>query len=89
MEIVILDRFDFSVKDYAYVDSEYEIITDLVLTQKSSFKINKKTINANTGDFIYVKSDDLYFGVIDSIENEKDHKFITALDFKEDRKSVV
>ena len=83
MEIVILDRFDFSVKDYAYVDSEYEIITDLVLTQKSSFKINKKTINANTGDFIYVKSDDLYFGVIDSIENEKDHKFITALDFKE------
>ena len=35
--IVILDRFDFSVKDYAYVDSEYEIITDLVLTQKIQF----------------------------------------------------
>jgi len=83
MEIVILDRFDFKIKDYAYVDSEYEVIIDLVLTQKSSFKINKDKVLASVGDYIYVRDSELYFGVIDSIEKEKDHTFITALDFKE------
>lgn len=83
MEIVILDKFNFNVKDNAYVDSEYEIVVDLVLTQKSSFKINKENINASVNDYIYVRDQALYFGVIDSIEKENDHIFITALDFKE------
>ena len=55
MEIVILDKFNFNVKDNAYVDSEYEIVVDLVLTQKSSFKINKENINASVNDYIKQK----------------------------------
>ncbi len=83
MQIVILDRFDFSIKDYAYVDSEYEVVIDIVLSQKSSFKINKSEVAASVGDFLYVRDNDLYFGVIDGVEKEGEHTFITTLDFKE------
>ena len=41
MELVILDRVDFSVKDNIRVASECEIVFDLVVTQRSIFKTEK------------------------------------------------
>src|SRR5690554_2886710 len=83
MELVILNRIDFSVKDNVRVANEFEILHDLVVTQRSTFKVDKKELNAKIGDYLYVKKDGLYFGVIESFIDENNYQLISCYDFKE------
>ena len=83
MELVILDRLNFSVKDNIRVASEFEILNDLVVTQRSTFKVDKRELNAKVGDYLYVKKDGLYFGVIESFIKENNYQLISCYDFKE------
>lgn len=83
MELVILDRLNFSVKDNIRVANEFEILHDLVVTQRSTFKVDKKELNAKIGDYLYVKKDGLYFGVIESFIKENNYQLISCYDFKE------
>ena len=83
MELVILDRISFSIKDNIKVASDFEIIYDLVVTQRSTFKVSNKSLNAKIGDYIYVKKDSFYFGVIESITKESNYQIISTFDFKE------
>ena len=83
MELVILDRVDFSVKDNIRVASEFEIVFDLVVTQRSIFKTEKRDLNVKIGDYLYVKKDGFYFGVVESITKENNYQMIACLDFKE------
>ena len=83
MELVILDRVDFGVKDNIKVASEFEIVFDLVVTQRSLFKTDKKELNAKVGDYLYVKQSGFYFGVIESISKESNYQMISCFDFKE------
>ena len=43
------------------IGDEFEIIHDIVITQKSYFKINKNELNAKVGDYVYVKNDNALF----------------------------
>src|SRR5690554_6046488 len=83
MELVILDRLNFSVKDNVRVANEFEILHDLIVTQRSTFKVDKKKINAKVGDYLYVKKDGLYFGIIESFIDENNYQLISCYDFKE------
>lgn len=83
MELVILDRVDFSVKDNIRVASEFEIVFDLVVTQRSIFKTEKRDLNIKIGDYLYIKKDGFYFGVVESITKENNYQMIACLDFKE------
>lgn len=89
MDLIILDRLDFSYKDHAYISGEFEIIHDIVITQTSYFKINKNSINGSIGDYVYVKHDNSYFGIIENIEDEITHLIIKTVDFKEIFKTEV
>lgn len=82
MEVIILNRSDFSYKDHAYV-SEFDISLDMVVTQKSTFKVNKQSIDAKIGDYVYIKDDGIYFGILENIEDEKTHLILACVDFKE------
>ncbi|HSH66774.1 MAG TPA: hypothetical protein VLB84_13510, partial [Bacteroidia bacterium] len=59
------------------------LIHDIVITQKSHFKINKSKLNVAVGDYVYVKEDNGYFGIVENIEDEKTHLVIASVDFKE------
>ena len=83
MELVILDRINFSVKDNIRVANDFEIVLDLVITQRSEFKTDKKELNAKVGDYLYVKQNGLYFGVIEGISKESNYQIISCFDFKE------
>ncbi len=83
MELVILDYKTFQYKDHAYIGETFDINLDLVITQKSTFKVNTTKINASIGDYVYVKDDELYLGVIENIEDEKTHLILSAVDFKQ------
>ena len=83
MDLIILDQLSFTYKDHAYIGDEFEIIHDIVITQKSHFKINKSKLNVAVGDYVYVKEDNGYFGIVENIEDEKTHLVIASVDFKE------
>lgn len=83
MELVILDYKTFAYKDHAYMGEVFDISLDLVITQKSTFKVNQEKLNASIGDYIYVKDDELYLGVIENIEDEKTYLVLSAVDFKQ------
>lgn len=83
MELIILDYKDFTFKDHAYIGDAFDIAMDLVITQKSTFKINTEKLNAKIGDYVYVKDESLYLGVIESIEDEKTHLYLSTVDFKQ------
>lgn len=83
MDLIILDHLNFTYKDHAYIGDEFEIIHDIVITQKSHFKINKSKLNVAVGDYVYVKEDNGYFGIVENIEDEKTHLVIASVDFKE------
>jgi hypothetical protein len=64
------------VKDYYFIDRNYEINMDLVIPKKSSFGIEKEVINVNVGDLVTIKEDVInYIGVVDTIEQESYYKF--------------
>lgn len=75
MQLIILDCKTLTVKDYAFVSDEFEIIIDLVVPQKSSFIVNKNIINGVVGDLVTLKHlNYFYLGVIDTIESIDDYK---------------
>jgi hypothetical protein len=85
MKAIFLDRKTLSYKDYAPVGNEYEIIQDMVLIQRSSFKLNKTNIETSIGDIVIAKTDVFsYIGILESIEQKDDHTtIIRTLDFRE------
>lgn len=75
MEVIFLKRSNLEVLDYGFVDSDYQIVIDSVIPQKSTFAVNKQSINADVGDLLVVKDKEVnYIGIIVSME-EDDKKF--------------
>ena len=75
MELVFLSREDLSVKDFGFFDSDYEIVLDSVVYQKSKFIINKESIKAEVGDIVFTRGlPFLFIGIIDAITNEESYK---------------
>ena len=75
MELVFLSREDLSVKDFGFFDSDYEIVLDSVVYQKSKFIINKESIKAEVGDIDFTRGlPFLFIGIIDAITNEESYK---------------
>ena len=71
MELLVLDRHSLQVKDYFFIDKNYDINIDLVIPQKSSFNISRESMNARVGDIITFKDNEIdYIGVVDTIEHE-------------------
>lgn len=68
MELIFLSRGSLSYKDHALITSDFELIVDLVVNQKSNFTLNKETLNAEIGDLAILKDSTLnYIGIIESI----------------------
>lgn len=90
MEVIFLKRSDLKVLDYGFVNSEYQIIIDSVIPQKSTFTVNKININASVGDLFVIKKEVNYIGIIDSLVVDKEKcvtkvitsDFISILDIK-------
>lgn len=91
MELIFLDRSNLKVLDYGYVDSEYQVIIDSVIPQKSTFQVHKININAELGDLLVIKDFNVnYIGIISSIEVDEEKgiskvqskDFISILDIK-------
>ena len=69
MELIFLDRDDLAVKDFGYVEKEFQLTIDSVIPQKSTFNVNKYSINAELGDLLVVKDEVInYIGIISSIQ---------------------
>lgn len=85
MQLVFLDRSSLAYKDYAFIGKDFEIVMDLVVSQKSNFTINKESINAKIGDIAVLKERDFsYIGIIQSITQNTDKTSkVQLLDFKE------
>ena len=68
MELIFLSRGSLKYKDHALITSDFELIVDLVVNQKSNFTLNKEKINAEIGDIAILKDATLnYIGIIESI----------------------
>lgn len=85
MKLIFLDRITLKYKDNAYVSSEFEIVLDSVVKQKSNFTVNKESINANVGDIVVLKEGRLsYIGIVQAITQNDDRTSKVQLnDFKE------
>lgn len=91
MELVFLSKEDLSVLDFGYVDSDFQIIIDSVIPQKSTFQVNKVKIDVEIGDIVILKNSVInYIGIICSIEEDEEkgqckiqtNDFISILDIK-------
>ena len=68
MKLIFLDRITLKYKDNAYVSSEFEIVLDSVVKQKSNFTVNKEEIKASVGDIVVLKEGKLsYIGIVQAI----------------------
>lgn len=68
MELIFLDRIDFKVLDFGYVNNDYRIICDDVIPQKSTFIVNKIGIQAKLGDLVYIKDKRVnYIGITNEL----------------------
>jgi hypothetical protein len=85
MKLIFLDRTTLQYKDNACISPEYEIILDMVLIQRSTFKVNKTSINTIIGDIVVLQSELFsYIGILESIElNDDETTIIKSLDFRE------
>lgn len=73
MELIFLSEQDLSVLDYAYATDNYTLIFDTLVPQKSSFIVNKDSLNAEIGDLVHIRNKDVpYIGIIVSIEKNED-----------------
>ena len=71
MQLIFLSEQDLSVLDHGYASDDFEIILDALVPQKSSFTVNKKSLNASIGDLLVVKDNGYpYIGIITSIEQD-------------------
>jgi len=85
MQLIFLDKSNLLYKDYGYVDADFELVIDLVISQKSTFNVNKININADIGDLVVLKECNYsYVGIIETINVSEDGKSkIQTNDFKE------
>jgi len=85
MQLIFLDKSNLSYKDYGYVDDDFELVIDLVVSQKSNFNVNKTNINADIGDLVVLKECNYsYVGIIETINVGEDGRSqIQTNDFKE------
>lgn len=79
MELIFLKRSNLAILDHAIVSDEFTLIMDSVVNQKSSFTVNKTSINASIGDIVILR-DTAYFyiGIVEAIERTND--FQTSID---------
>ncbi len=90
MELIILDKKTFQIKDHVIISDVFEIKLDLVISQKSTFKLPTTSINANTKDIVYIHTQAFnYIGIIESIDDEDDGLIIGTVEFKEMLKKSV
>ena len=78
MQLVILSRTDLTIKDYGYFGSDYEIVLDAVVYQKSKFIINKPDLNVEVGDIVFTRGLPFsYIGIVDAITKEDEDLKLT------------
>lgn len=96
MELVFLNRKTFEVVDFGFVDTDYQIIIDNVVPQKSNFTVNKVGLKCEIGDLMIIKNSSFnYIGIVVSLEEDSDksitkvqsNDFISILDIKVSLKS--
>lgn len=85
MELIFLARSGLAYRDHAAVTDDFEIILDLVVSQKSNFTVAKDALLAEIGDIAVIKECSIPFiGVVASIANNKNGTYAIQLsDFKE------
>lgn len=85
MQLIFLDRTTLKYKDYAVVSSDYEIVVDLVVNQKSNFTLNKESVNSKIGDLAVLKETNInYIGIVETITQNTNKTVTVQLnDFKE------
>ena len=71
MELIFLDEQTLSVLDHAYCSSDYEIVLDALVPQKSKFTVAGQNLNISIGDLLYIRGIKFpYIGIIISIEED-------------------
>src|SRR5574344_2982014 len=85
MQLICLNRNTLAYKDYASIQPDFEIVLDTVVSQKSTFTLNKSILNATVGDIVILKHERFsYIGVLEEIINgESGTLKIYCQDFKE------
>ena len=85
MQLIFLDRSTLAYKDYGFVDKSFEINMDMVIIQKSSFKVNKSQLNTTIGDIVILKEKHyLYLGLIERLEVADEHQtMVHTIDIRE------
>lgn len=84
MKLLFLDRNTLSYKDNAFVGTQYEIVLDQVLIQRSTFILNKVGIKTVIGDIVILRSKVFsYIGIVESIEDKDYYTEVKTLDFRE------
>lgn len=85
MQLIFLNRNTLSYKDFAPIQPDFEIVLDMVVSQKSTFTLNKKAINASIGDVVILKHESFsYIGILEGIISGDDGTLkIHCQDFKE------
>ncbi len=85
MQLIFLNKNDLNYKDYGFVDSDFELVVDLVLPQKSSFMVNKENLNISIGDIAVLKEKNYsYVGLVETTEiADKGKTKVQCKDFKE------
>lgn len=83
-QLVFLDRHSLDFLDYAIV-SEFELVVDMVVNQKSNFTLNKESIKANVGDIAVFRAEGIeYIGIVESfVHGENKTTQVQLNDFKE------
>jgi len=72
MELVFLSVLDLRVLDHALV-SDYEIVIDSVIYQKSKFNVNRIDLKADIGDIVIVRGVPFsYIGIIETLTNSNE-----------------
>lgn len=85
MQLIFLNRNTLSYKDFASIQPNFEIVLDMVVSQKSTFTLNKSSINASVGDVVILKHASFsYIGVLEEIIDGNNGTLkIHCQDFKE------
>lgn len=83
-QLIFLDRHSLDFLDYALV-SDFELVVDMVVNQKSNFTLNKESIKANIGDIAVFRAEGIeYIGIVESfVHGENKTTQVQLNDFKE------
>lgn len=85
MQLIFLNRNTLAYKDFAPIQPDFEIVLDMVVSQKSTFTLNKSSVNAAVGDVAILKHGSFsYIGILEEIIDEDNGTLkIHCQDFKE------